>query len=371
MVGTVSEADPTCNGVRHASVGGTGREVRIRRRAGIRAAACSPLVSLAHIACTAFREDPTMLAIPLDAGPVDAAPVGAVSVDPIAHPPCDRSKPFGPPTLVPGLATAVRAPSIAGLRLSPDQLTGYFQAGGSVGRSNQDIYVATRPTVGAPFTDATPIAGPEINTDTDDEQTPAVSGDGLTLVFARSVHGIGFRTLSRLFYTARASASSAFAGPRPLANFAVGDTNPFLREDGLVLYITYVPTSAGDGGNFDIYRSFWNGSDFGPPIEATDLNTSFKDYAAVVTPDDLTVYFGSDRPDPQSKGNGDIWVATRTSPVQPFSTPAIVPEVSSALPEAPTYVTRDGCALYYSIFTDDAEHPDGVYAEYVAEKPAR
>ena len=63
-------------------------------------------------------------------------------------------------------------------------------------------------------------------------------------------------------------------------------------------------------------------------------------------------------------------MARRTSTKDPFSNPKIVPEVSSPNADAPTFVTRDGCTLYFSIYLKNDQNPYGVFAEYVARRPA-
>jgi Tol biopolymer transport system component len=64
----------------------------------------------------------------------------------------------------------------------------------------------------------------------------------------------------------------------------------------------------------------------------------------VVTPDELTIYFTS-----PAGGTGDIYVAHRAAMTDPFGEPSIVSELdSSTTNEEPSWVSADGCDLYFS-----------------------
>jgi Tol biopolymer transport system component len=143
---------------------------------------------------------------------------------------------------------------------------------------------------------------------------------------------------------------------------AIDDTTPFLREDGAVLYFasTRVPEDS-----TDLYRSERGDAGFEAPAPVAELNTSFSETAPVVAPDDRTLYFASDRSDGNARGGYDIWVATRSSPSEPFAPPIDVTALNSPDFDLPTFVTRDGCHLYFS------STRSGVLSVYVASKVAR
>src|SRR5579884_1700349 len=193
--------------------------------------------------------------------------------------------------------------------------------------------------------DVMPIPGVGINTP-NEEFDPTVTGDGLTLVFGRG--RIGGDPV-HLHYAARATAAMPFSyvGPLPGANDpnATYDTTPFLREDGLFLYFASDRVRA---NSTDIYVAAWNGSGVDAPRPVDELNTSYSELAPVVTPDGLTIYFGSDRPDGGARGQHDVWMATRSSTAAPFSEPVNVTELNSSALELPTFVFRGGCTLYLS-----------------------
>jgi Tol biopolymer transport system component len=302
------------------------------------AAAASSLAAIGALHCTPFKSDP-----PMDAGHPSLADSGSNSGDPDggdasghAGASCDPNKPFDavmsllPPTpLLPW----------ASLRLAPDLLTGYFSGGPAQGPGG--MYTSTRSAVDAQFGTASSIPG--LGLDAPDEGGPTVSGDGLTLVFARNPNGIP----ARLYYATRANVSAPFQydGLMPAVNATLGDDQtPFLREDGRVLYFV---SSRVAGQGDDLYRSLREGSSYAAPSVVDELNSAFDEIGPTVTPDDLTIYFGSNRPGPNAQGNYDIFVATRASASEPFSAPRRVTEVNTVDGQIPSFVTRDRCALYF------------------------
>ena len=290
----------------------------------------------ALMACTPFAEDAS------DAGRA-----------------CDLAKPFGPPSIVRGFEPQVEPNLPAGLRLSPDLLTGYYNAYGP-GFVYPNLYFVTRPTLADPFD---PNSKKLLwSLPPNHEQGPTVSGDGLTLLFEQGPQD----DLTLHIYSAhRASVGDSFGDAELLSSVdslgiaGVSDFSAFLREDGQVLYFASNRASPGSADN-DIY---WCPA-FGSPLPVNELNSSVDDEAPVVTPDDLTIYFASTRP--PSDGGPRVWTATRTSTSEPFSTPAIVQELNEpGTTLLPTFVTRDGCTLYFDgLLSSSAER-----TVYVAQKP--
>jgi WD40-like Beta Propeller Repeat len=297
--------------------------------------------AVAATTCTPFKDD------------APASDAGTPFANPSPGPPCDPSRPFVAPTPVPGLSTDVGT-TVDGLRLSPDSRTAYFHSNRSGGLGNDDIYAASRATPGASFGDVTPIPGTGINTPAD-EVYPSVRGDGLDLVFARGTETADPIIIYRAI---RGTRYVSFTGVKSVPQVSTlnikYETFPFLREDGRVLYFS--------AEGQDIYQLALNSpsSDASTPAPApvNELNTKFSEVAPVVTPDDLTMYYGSDRAD--GVGGYDVWMATRASTSDPFGPPTDVTEVNSPSLEWPTFVTRDGCTLYFT------SNRDGYLLPYVA-----
>jgi Tol biopolymer transport system component len=309
---------------------------------------------LAQAVCTPFKDD------------VPGAP-GRNEVE--AGKPCDPKTPFGPAMPVQGLTDI--ATSVAGLRLSRDSLTAYFNAsGGPDSNGYYDLYTATRDSPTSAFAHIALLVGSEINIGAN-ELDPTVSGDGLRLVFARGEPDPG-RPIH--LFTATRSSIIPFTGVGPLVGanerLATYDYYPFLLDDGQVLYFA---SSRFQPDGLDIYGTVWNAgtASFDTPSPVGGINTTFSEIAPVVTPDDLTIYFGSDRTDMNAPGSFNIWMATRTTTNDVFAIPTIVPELNSPGLDLPTFVTRDGCTLYLSSTRDPSAPIDGgvkSLAMYVATK---
>lgn len=79
-----------------------------------------------------------------------------------------------------------------------------------------------------------------------------------------------------------------------------------------------------------------------PPGTSTELNTSFNDGCPIQSPDGLSLYMASNRPN--GHGGLDIWVASRASTSEPFGAPVNLPAPinSSADDFCPTPVRGKG-----------------------------
>lgn len=83
---------------------------------------------------------------------------------------------------------------------------------------------------------------------------------------------------------------------------------------------------------------------FDTPVALSTLNTTSDDHAPVLSPDELTIYFGSNRPG--GVGGFDVYVATRPSPTAAFATPALVNGINTPEFDNRPAVTADGLTLY-------------------------
>ena len=64
----------------------------------------------------------------------------------------------------------------------------------------------------------------------------------------------------------------------------------------------------------------------------------------VVTPDELTLYFSSNRAN--GAGLQDIYVARRASVSDNFGAPVNLAELNTGTNDFPTWISDDGCVLY-------------------------
>jgi Tol biopolymer transport system component len=323
-------------------------------------------LTAAVTACTAFKEDsissdaggdaPAQLGAGVEASANDF-PTADDRGDGVPDPRCDTAKPFGRGQPALGLTNAGLT-SNEGLRLLPDYETGYFSGSRLGSDTSGDLYAVQRNAQTLRLDEATPVDGTGINT-ADNEGDPTFDRNTLTLIFARSQGNS-----THLYHATRSGRAGPFvyAGLLPGANEpAASDQTPFLREDGQVLYFA---SSRVPARGTDIYRAARTGTALGTPEAVAELNTESDELCAAVTPDDLTIYFASNRPG--GAGYEDIWMATRPSIADPFSAPRNVTELNTTSSDRPSFVTRDGCTLYYTTGEGAGGAP---FLVYVATRP--
>lgn len=281
-----------------------------------------------------------------DASNVDA--IGDASSDaPSAR--CDVTKPFGSPAPVVGVNTTAEE---ADGWLSADHLTIYFRR--LITTNSDDVYFATRQQASGPFNDAQLVEG--VNT-SQNEIRPVLTADGLTLFMQVSGNGDYDIRVST-----RASTAAAFSAPAPVAaiNTPAYDTEPWISEDGLVIY--FVSRRDGNDNIFKASRAS-TGSVFSAPVPVGELNTTAIDYAPTLSKDGLEIFFASTR----QNVSGDIFHATRSTINDGFGTPRVVAELSdSASSEHPSWVSADRCQL---MFTSDRVGGSGRVDIWIATRP--
>jgi hypothetical protein len=262
---------------------------------------------------------------------------------------CNASQPFAPPVLVAGLSQD--GTNDGDGRLTPDELTIVFWSD----RTPNGIYIATRTSRTSPF--GTPQAVAAVNSSTGGA-FPSITADGLTIFLESDKSGAyQIYSASRTTLGAQFSAPSAVTIP----TFMSSDGKNYVLPDESAIYFVSYRSGPGAG---DIYRSQISaGLQFGTPVLVPNVNGTSSDYDPVVTPDELTLYFSSDRPDPAAKGTFDIWMAKRASLGAAFDPPVNVQEVNSSAIEEPSWISPDNCRLY--LYRQGA---DTYYKIYVASR---
>lgn len=268
---------------------------------------------------------------PADAPPGDAPPSDALAA------PCDLARPFGAPVLVAGVNTTLDESQAA---MSADELTIYIASTRTGGPGKNDMYSATRATKTANFGALTLMAG--VNSAGNDGSV-TVTRDGLAMYIASDR---ATTATYDLYVATRATVTAAFGTPTLIAGLSTTTTldgSPYINGDGTVLYF-----DSDRGGTRDIFRTSRpsaNGA-FGAPVLVGELNLpAADDKYPVVSSDELSVYFGSDRP---GSAGFDIWEAHRTTTTNGFGAPTLSANLNSTATDLPVWISSDGCRLLLS-----------------------
>lgn len=246
-----------------------------------------------------------------------------------------------PPTLAfgaPVVLTELDSPGLeGGGRLSPDELHIYFSSNRAEDAGSTNLMIADRTSFLQPF--GAPRLLPNVNNDSND-YGPAITGDGLTLFFTRETASAAIYRATRTNAIDPFGAGSLILDETPTLVFGA-----FLTEDGARVYFA----KRAMGGQDDLFVAPVPGA--GSIVGATavsELNVSAnKDTAPVVSRDELTIYFASDRPAAGKVGSDlDVWVARRAVKTAPWNPPQRVVELASAADDIPSFISADDCRLY-------------------------
>jgi Tol biopolymer transport system component len=288
---------------------------------------------------------------------VDAASLDASLDSPLdsPRPRCNLAAPFGAPTLIAGInTTAIEGQG----HLSSDRLTLYFVSDRAGGPGAEDLYVATRASETATF--GTPMVIANVNS-ASFEEGAVISADGLTLYFS-SARGNG--TTHELFVANRTTVAGAFSAPTLLLNVnSTGQDLPtHVNAAQTALYI-----QSDRSGNYEIYRATraTTTQAFDAPVAVAALNDpAASDGSAVLTDDELTVYFWSTRAG--GAGGPDVYKATRSTFNDGFGTPTRVTELNTASLDVPSWISPDGCDI---LLESDRAGGAGKYDMWISSKP--
>jgi hypothetical protein len=268
---------------------------------------------------------------------------GGTSGDSGASPRCDKTKSFSAPQLADFSSTN----SESRASMSSDGLTLYFDSDRDGG--NWNIYTATWSSDCLCFTSVNPLTG-SVNGPAADSG-PVISAHGFTLYF-NSLRDDPTGTIHDIYVATRATLVAEFANAGPVANVnsTADDWVTSISGDGGTLYI-----GSNRGGAGDIHSARLDASgSFEEPRVVAELNSPEYDGRGQVTPDTLAIYFTSDRPAPGAKGDLDIFMAHRSTVNDGFGTPELVEELNTSYREWPAWISPDECQIL--IATD---RPDG------------
>ncbi len=210
--------------------------------------------------------------------------------------------------------------------ISKDGLSLYFVAGqGRGGSGLRDIWVSQRTSTTDPWGPPQNL-GPTVNS-AGQENSPTLSLDGHRLYFASNRAGATSLGGFDLYVSRRRDKRDDFGWEAPVnlgsaVNTAADETDAaFFEDEATGATILYFASNrpGGPGGN-DIYAStLLPDGTFGPALLVAELSTPFDDMQPAIRRDGLELFLGSDRPG--TNGASDLWVATRASTTDLWSTP--------------------------------------------------
>lgn len=191
------------------------------------------------------------------------------------------------------------------------------------GHGNHDLWFMHRTAAEQPWSG--PVnAGPTINT-SGIEHSPWLSGDGLTLLFARRQSGGNTQMgPTDLFLSVRMPGTTTFEKAvrlGPEINTAESESSPHLTPDGLTLLFVRSTPSAG-GEIFQASRSSID-EPFAAAVPVDAVNSPANETFCTMTLDSRTLLFCSSRNPADGRWNGSsFWMSTRSGVEADWSPPS-------------------------------------------------
>lgn len=297
---------------------------------------------LAHCGDSSDSPEDDGVALPDRVDPEAGEPADAIA-DAAAFA-CDPARPFGAPTLIPGLDTSA---FYATPRLAPDELSLYFTTVVLLdGAQQADLVRAVRTSRSAPFGPAAALTALD---------TPQSDNDPMIASDLRSLWFSSTRSGKSELYVARRSSPSDELGMPSLVPGLSGpwpNAHAYYRLAGPELWFTSDRT---DSGGYDIYLAPLQDGSFGAATLVSELSSPGFEAHPQISEDGLRILLASNRPG--GAGGFDLWVASRRSTAEKFGAPAPLAVVNTAADEYGGWISPDGCRLYFSSNRDTDAAP--------------
>jgi Tol biopolymer transport system component len=229
--------------------------------------------------------------------------------------------------------------------LSHDEKTIYFSSNRSPA-TNADIFVATRPNLGAAF--GSPTRFTVANDAAAYDGKLAMSTDELTFVV--SSDRTGTQGGADLWVSVRTALGNGFGIPSEIHLGNVDDAkdqeDPVISTDKLRLYLA--PQSVATNQQHIVMATrATEQDDFDAPVAIAELDSGLGDADPALTDDERLIVFSSNRPG--GSGGIDLWYATRANATAAFTTPAnLGAVVNGGGNDGDPWISPDGCRLYFA-----------------------
>ena len=202
---------------------------------------------------------------------------------------------------------------------------------------NQDIWVSRRASAGDAWAAPDPVA--ELNTPMA-EQAPAVSFDGLTLWFSRSV----VARQPQIWVTTRSALGQTWSSPTPVTELNGAGIEISAKVDETSLLMFFESTRSGTSQLYASTRPNAQ-SPWGTPAPIQGLGPTGTAHDPFVASLGLRVWFESTQ-----TGGGDLYAADRASVTDPFANVTPLSELDTPAQEADPWLSPD---LHYILFASD------------------
>jgi Tol biopolymer transport system component len=237
--------------------------------------------------------------------------------------------------------------------ISRDGLSLYF-ASDRPGFGDFDLWVSQRATRdgawGAPVN-----LGPTLNTSYNDRSPNLSRDGHFLFFATNRPGGFGLIDIwvSRRTNTRDDFGWQAPVNLGPGVNGAANDFGAgFLENDDIGVPILFFGSSRPGLGGFDIYMATLSAAgSFGSAYLVTELSSPHHDFRPTIRPDGLELLFDSSRPGPPGVvgiGLRDLWTSTRETVTEPWSPPAhLGPVVNSEFDDGFPALSPDGLTLIF------------------------
>jgi hypothetical protein len=249
--------------------------------------------------------------------------------------PCKIDAPF---TTVERVATFSTDNGDYGLSFTADGLGAYVASGAGT----QVVYVHTRLSTAVPFGAAIPLSGMPSDAY---NYAPTISADGKELFFTHRFIASGTTDV----YRAEISGGGAVnIAPAPGVNdedAGVADESPYLANERVLYFSRSTPS-----GGLRIFRAerASTASSFTSVVPVSGLGTFPLEANAVVTADELDVYFTASEEDAGAVIATRVMRASRGNVQMPFGAPVPVDKLDVPTGrDAPLWLSPDRCMLYF------------------------
>ena len=224
-----------------------------------------------------------------------------------------------------------------------------------------DVWVnqcnAAKTLIAAPLDVKIENMGTEINSKYD-EQSPAISADGMKLVFNTrrpettnspvDAEGDGkyFQDIYCSDYDTLTKAWKKAIGVPGSINTNAHDAVTGISADGKMIFIYKNDLKDPQSRGGDIYMSkIVSGKWRTPENMAKPINTTYWEGGACISPNGKTLFFTSERPG--GSGNSDIWMVKRLTKTTWDKPVNLGPDVNSSFDEVGLFLAPDGKTLFF------------------------